>query len=51
MLSVQKRGRIIPNTIIVNLLKKLGVECPGCSEDFVNKTAADDVRGPHGSPR
>ena len=36
----QKRGRIIPNTIIVNLLKKLGVECPGCSEDFVNKTAA-----------
>ena len=34
------RGRIIPNTVIVNLLKKLGVECPGCSEDFVNKTAA-----------
>ena len=36
-----KRGRRIPNTIIVNLLKKLGVKCPGCSEDFMNKKAAE----------
>ena len=34
-----RRGRY-SNTLIVNLLKKLGVKCPGCAEDFMNKTAA-----------
>ena len=36
----KKRGSCT-NMIIVNLLKKLGVKCPGCSEDFMNKKAAE----------
>lgn len=36
------RGRIIPNTIVVNILKKLGVKCPyvKCGEDFSNRIPA-----------
>lgn len=30
------RGCRIPNTVIMNLLKKFGVKCPGCGCDFMN---------------